>query len=104
MMEVSSLEEENLWIELVSPTEEEINLVGSRFDIRNDFLKASLDYDESSRIDVDHQQILILANMPTVEHEEMPVMFNTVPLGIIITEDTFVTVSLEENQLTHDTS
>lgn len=102
MMEVSSLEEENLWIDLVGPTEEEIKLVGSRFDIRNDFLKASLDYDESSRIDVDNQQILILANMPTVEHEEMPVMFNTVPIGIIITEDTFVTVSLEENQLTRD--
>ena len=102
IMEASSLEEKNLWIELVCPSEEEIKLVSSRFDIRHDFLKAPLDYDESSRIDVDNQQILILVNMPTVEHEEMPVMFNTVPLGIIITEDVFVTVSLEENQLTQD--
>jgi len=102
ILEESSLDEKNLWIELVNPTEEEIRLVSSRFDIRVDFLKASLDYDESSRIDVDNQQILILVNMPIVEHEEMPVMFNTVPLGMIITEDIFVTVSLEENQLTHD--
>jgi len=102
ILEESSLDDKNLWIELVNPTEEEIRLVSSRFDIRVDFLKASLDYDESSRIDVDNQQILILVNMPIVEHEEMPVMFNTVPLGMIITEDIFVTVSLEENQLTHD--
>lgn len=102
IMEESSLDEKNLWIELVNPTEEEIMLVSSRFDIGVDFLKASLDYDESSRIEVENQQILILVNMPIVEHEEMPVMFNTVPLGMIITEDMFVTVSLEENQLTHD--
>jgi magnesium transporter len=102
IVEESSLEEKNLWIEMVNPTEEEIMLVSSRFDIRVDFLKASLDYDESSRIEVENQQILILVNMPIVEHEEMPVMFNTVPLGMIITEDMFVTVSLEENQLTHD--
>lgn len=102
IVEESSLEEKNLWIELVNPTEDEIMLVSSRFDIGVDFLKASLDYDESSRIEVENQQILILVNMPIVEHEEMPVMFNTVPLGMIITEDMFVTVSLEENQLTHD--
>lgn len=102
IVEESSLEEKDLWIELVNPTEEEIKLVGSRFDIRVDFLKASLDYDESSRLEVENQQILILVNMPIVEHEEMPVMFNTVPLGMIITEDMFVTVSLEENQLTRD--
>lgn len=102
IMEESSLDEKNLWIELVNPTEEEIMLVSSRFDIEVDFLKASLDYDESSRIEVENQQIQILVNMPIVEHEEMPVMFNTVPLGMIITEDMFVTVSLEENQLTQD--
>ena len=50
IVEESSLEEKNLWIELVNPTEDEIKLVSSRFDIRVDFLKASLDYDESSRI------------------------------------------------------
>ena len=102
IVEESSLEEKNLWIELVNPSEEEINLVSSQFDIRIDFLKASLDYDESSRIEVENQQILILVNMPIVEHEEMPVMFNTVPLGMIITEEMLVTVSLEENQLAHD--
>ena len=102
IVEESSLEEKNLWIELVNPTEDEIKLVSSRFDIRVDFLKASLDYDESSRIEVENQQILILVNMPIIEHVEMPVMFNTVPLGMIITEDMFITVSLEENQLTHD--
>lgn len=102
IMEESSLDEKNLWIELVNPTEDEIMLVSSRFDIEVDFLKASLDYDESSRIEVENQQIQILVNMPIVEHEEMPVMFNTVPLGMIITEDMFVTVSLEENQLTQD--
>lgn len=102
IVEESSLEGKNLWIELVNPSEEEINLVSSQFDIRIDFLKASLDYDESSRIEVENQQILILVNMPIVEHEEMPVMFNTVPLGMIITEEMLVTVSLEENQLAHD--
>lgn len=102
IVEESSLEGKDLWIELVNPSEEEINLVSSQFDIRIDFLKASLDYDESSRIEVENQQILILVNMPIVEHEEMPVMFNTVPLGMIITEEMLVTVSLEENQLAHD--
>lgn len=102
IVEESSLDEKNLWIELVNPTEDEIKLVSSRFDIRVDFLKASLDYDESSRIEVENQQILILVNMPIIEHVEMPVMFNTVPLGMIITEDMFISVSLEENQLTHD--
>jgi len=102
ILEESSLEEENLWIELVNPTEEEISLVSDKFGIRIEFLKASLDYDESSRIDIDDQQILILVNMPIVEHEELPVMYNTVPFGIIITEEMLVTVSLEESQLTLD--
>ncbi|MGB4587880.1 MAG: magnesium transporter CorA family protein [Clostridiaceae bacterium] len=102
IMEVSTLDEKNLWIELVNPTEAEISLIGDKFGIRTEFLKASLDYDESSRIDIDDEQVLILVNMPIVEHEEMPVMYNTVPFGIIITDEMLVTVSLEENQLTLD--
>ena len=98
-METSSLDEEDLWIDLVNPTEDEILEISSRFGIKTEYLMAPLDYDESSRIETVSQLILILVNIPKMEHKEMPVMYNTVPLGIVITDGMVITVSLEENQL-----
>lgn len=99
--EINSLEEKNLWIDLVNPTEDELLEISSKFEIDIDFLKAPLDYEERPRIEAYDGQVLIIISMPNVPNEELsvPVIYNTLPLGIVVTEKTIITVSLEKSML-----
>ena len=92
------------WINMTAPTRQELEDVARLVAVPLDFLSAALDVEESSRIDfeeVDEDSgydacILIVINIP--KHPES-FDFDTIPLGIVITRDTFITVCLEENPI-----
>jgi len=93
---VDSLEEKTCWINLLKPTTEELKLVSEKTGVMLDFLKAALDQEEPSRIEIENDSLLILTNIPFMEDESS---FDTLPLGIIITPDHFITVCLRENRV-----
>lgn len=88
------------WINMINPTKEEIGLVTKATGIEFDFIKDVLDDDERPRIETEDNQILVIINVPIIQNAT--VIYETIPLGIIITEDHFVTVCLQEVDVLKD--
>lgn len=99
IIEIDSLDGHSLWVDIASPTEQDIAYLCSRFSIHPELIKAALDYDENPRIETNSDQILILVNMPIVEKKELSIVYNTFPLGIIVTQEVIVTVAIEKSRL-----
>lgn len=89
------------WFNLIKPTPQELRVVSDITDAPLDLLRAALDQEESSRIEVEDDHILIITNIP--KNDEKNVFgYDTVPLGIIISRDYITTVCLEENAVMED--
>lgn len=83
------------WIALTSPTATEILEISERYGIDPDHLKAPLDEEERSRIEVEDHYSLILVDIPAIEERNGKDWYVTIPLGIITTEEVMITVCLE---------
>ncbi len=84
------------WFNLIDPTDEEIQKVSLVLSLDDSFLRNSLDADERSRIEIEDGHLLVITNVPTVEDEGN---FDTLPLGIIFTPTSFITVCSKENRI-----
>lgn len=96
--------EDDCWINVVGPSEEELFQISAKTGIGLDFLKASLDEEETSRVDLSPKNTLILIGIPTAKKLGNTVSYTVEPLGIIITEKNIVTVSLRKNSILSDFS
>ena len=95
-LEIDRLEK-GCWIDVVAPSEEELQEIAAATKIQMDFLTAPLDEEEKSRIEIEDDQILILVDIPFLRSNKD---YDTLPLGIIITESCITTVCLEPNAVT----
>ncbi|WP_099223129.1 magnesium transporter CorA family protein [Listeria costaricensis] len=87
--------ERNAWINIVAPTSEEINQLADEYNIPLEFLEDPLDKDESARIerDDDTDSVLIICDFPIVDEDDIHyASFETIPMGIILTKDYFITI------------
>ena len=75
--------EAGTWINLVSPDEHEIHLISKKLNIPLDFLYAALDDEESSRIEIEDDNIIVVIDIPFTEKEENSLTYDTYPLAII---------------------
>ncbi len=91
--------EKGCWIDLSSPSHEELEMVASRTGVLMDLLTAATDEEESARLEVETDQILVLIDIPLLRSNKD---YETLPLGIIITEDYLITVCLEVNAVITD--
>ncbi|MFZ5988619.1 MAG: magnesium transporter CorA family protein [Bacillota bacterium] len=91
--------EKGCWINLVSPTEQELNYVESSLNILPNFLRDPLDEEEKPRIDVEDNQTLIIVDVPYVYEDGKNLKFETIPLGLLIVDDCFLTICNRETFL-----
>ena len=91
--------EDGVWVNLVNPSEEEINNVSNALSVEVDFLKAALDEEERARIESDSGQTLIIVDIPIVEKEGKMNVYTTIPLAIILIKHVIITVCLKEDTL-----
>ena len=86
---------EDVWINMVNPTVDEIDAVQKELGIDREALTAALDDEEGSRTEVSDRYTTVLVDAPTREwrngHEE----FTTLPISITLTDKAIVTVCLE---------
>ncbi len=87
------------WIHLCEPEEDEIQQVCDQLHLDPDFVRAALDEEERSRIEVEDGVTLILVDTPTVEAEGRSFVYSTIPFGIILAPENIVTVCLKETSL-----
>lgn len=89
--------EDGAWISLVDPTTEELDLIEDELGVDRDYLRAALDEEESARLESENDQVLILVDTPYVEKTDDHIIYETLPLGIIITDKNIITVCLKNS-------
>ncbi len=90
------------WVSVVRPTAEEMKYLLEELKVDADFLKSSLDIEESPRIEVEDGQTLIITDLPLEEHREDTVFYTTVPIGIVLDKEHIITIAAEENIVIED--
>ncbi len=84
------------WFNLINPTCEEIQQVSLVLGLDESFLNNSLDADELSRMDFEDGNLLVITNVPIMDEEGN---FDTLPLGLIFTPESMITVCSHENKI-----
>jgi len=114
IVELESLEA-GCWVSAVAPTESEISLLETELGIDRDFIRSALDEEETSRIESEEGQTLIVLDYPVAEKTEQSaakgkktyadndaITYYTTPMSIILTMSNVITVSLKENPIVED--
>lgn len=98
---ISEIEEieDGCWINLVAPDEDEIDEIVEKVKLDRGFVSSALDEEETSHVEVEEDQTLIIVDIPVAEKEGNNLIYMTMPLGIIITPNYFVTLCLKENTI-----
>lgn len=89
----------NTWVCLFNPSEEEISYIERKFQILPEFLRYPLDEEERPRIEKEENQILIILRVPEVVHKGLFIRYETLPIGIILTEENIITVCLKDHPI-----
>ena len=91
-----------MWINLISPSQDESLEISHRYNIDIVDVRAALDEEEASRVDVNDDYVLIIFDIPTVEIRHNQEAYTTIPLGVIWTDEAIITIcSVETPVLKH---
>ncbi len=89
------------WINMVKPTAQEsekiVELLGVEIDTAD--IMAALDEEESARVELEEDYTLILVDIPTTELHHEKVVYTTIPLGILLTQQHIITVCNKETPI-----
>jgi len=97
--------EDGAWLNVTSPTAEDIQELKDKFHIETTYLTAVTDEEERSRIEVnDEGQMLVVIDIPSIEKQGDLFIYSTVPLSIIMLPNAIITVCSEENSVINDFS
>lgn len=98
--------EPGCWINMVNPTRAEVDAVIVSQKVDRDFLRAALDPEESSRVEMEDDQVLLIVDIPVVEHSDSSLrdvqMYASLPMGILVTPEVLITVCLNDTLITRD--
>ena len=72
------------WVKLTAPSLEECAEISDRFHMDIADVRAALDDEESSRINLEDEYTLILVDIPSAEMRNNRHSYTTIPLGILI--------------------
>jgi magnesium transporter len=91
------------WVNMFAPTEAEINRVAQDADISVDLIKDALDDEERPRIEREDGQVYIIVDYPYITYDDsgFPI-YETIPVGIVLTDDCVITVSLKDSPIMED--
>ncbi len=91
---------EGCWVNMLRPSSEELRHVTETLHVEEDFIRAALDPEESSRVELEEDQILMIVDTPMVDDKSGgsggSQIFTTVPMGIIVMPTAVITVCLED--------
>lgn len=88
------------WISVVDPTPQEIKDLIEVYGLDSGFVKSALDEEESSRIEREDDQTLIIVDAPVSSFDDSNnSMFYTLPIGIILTDSYVFTITLKPTRI-----
>jgi magnesium transporter len=86
------------WVNVVQPSPQEISRLIKEFKVPEDIIRDILDADERPRYETDEDWSLILLRIP-IQNMSNGIPFQTVPLGVYITEHYTITICAEQNEV-----
>lgn len=93
--------EQGCWVELVNPTDDEVDDIRALTGVSEDLLKAALDEEESARVDTEDGATMYIVDSPMLVDTEDGNMYTTIPVAIIYNEKCIVSVSLSSSPVLH---
>lgn len=91
------------WIDLVNPSEAEIEQLVQELGIEKNFIYYLLDEEEQPRVEISENQKLIFIDVPVEIKKKRHTVVQTVPLAILLVrEEYLITVSLHETIVLQD--
>lgn len=78
------------WIELTSPTTDEIDKVVEKTKVDKDLILKMLDDEELPRVEESGNATLVVIDTPYLEQGDISHIYKTYPLGIIITNNNYI--------------
>lgn len=94
--------ENGSWINIVAPSNEELILISKKTGVSLDLLKSALDDEETSRIEIEDDCLLVIVDIPFTEMEDNSLTYDTYPLSIIHTDKQIITVCLKNSKILTD--
>ena len=88
--------EPDVWVNLISPTMDELTEVAEYYDIDIADVRAALDEEESSRVQMEDGYTLILVDIPFEEIRNEQKAYTTIPLGILLVQSAIITVCSDD--------
>ena len=97
LIEIDKMEP-GCWVSVVEPTQDEVKMLIEDYKLDSGFVKSSLDEEESSRIEIEETQTLLIVDGPIVDKQsDDTIQYFTMPMGIILTQSNVFTISSKEN-------
>ncbi len=93
---------EGCWVDMVNPTDDEVEDVCAFTGLAEEMLKAALDEEETARVERDESALLCLLDTPTITDTDEGDTYETIPMAIVFNEKCVVTVSLRGNPVLGD--
>ncbi|MEG2174885.1 MAG: magnesium transporter CorA family protein [Oscillospiraceae bacterium] len=90
------------WVNVTAPSPEEIASLVADFDLDPNYISESLDDEESSHIEKEGVDTLLIMDTPMMQPNDQNVSYYTIPIGIIATRHSVITISLGENPVFDD--
>lgn len=91
--------ESGCWISVMEPSQQEVATLIEQYGLDRDFVRSSLDEEESSRVEREDNQTLVIVDTAVSEKQNDTYLFYTLPLGIIMTEQYVFTISLKHSMI-----
>ncbi|MEK6265808.1 MAG: magnesium transporter CorA family protein [Clostridium sp.] len=89
------------WINMIDPSDEELIFISKKANVPMDFLKAALDEEETSRIDIENCTLIIL-DIPFTDMDDNSLTYDTYPISMIHTDKVIITVCLKNSKILSD--
>jgi magnesium transporter len=93
--------ETGAWLCLSEPSDVELANVSQTTGVDLADLRAPLDDEERSRVDVEDGYTMVIVDIPTVEQRGGRDWYETIPLSIIVTEGLIITVCMQDTPVLH---
>lgn len=91
------------WIDCRNIDRDDISVLTEEYMISSETLADIMDQDEQARIEKDDDRIIIICRLPSDEEDEdNPLVRTCIPLGIVLFQNTVVTITKEDSVVIED--
>lgn len=94
--------EDKCWVDMVNPTDDEVEDAAAFTGIPEEMIKAALDEEETARSEYDEGNSMFLMDTPIMYDTEEGDSYETIPLAVLFNDKCIVTVSLHGNPVLGD--